>query len=213
MRNYEIKQFMQERDIQYLYHFTSTENLENILKYGLLPVNKLKENHIRYNYNDELRLDNRLDAVCTSIEFPNYKMFYSHRQKCPNTNWCLVELDANILADKRCLFYIENAARSSEKYRSLYEKQGINGLKALFYNDYGIREELDLPSYYTTNPQSEVQVLDKIEVDYIKQIVFEDNKNKNFFDENIGYKYDIDSEVSKELFKWRCDYKHWKKER
>ena len=74
--NYEIKRFIEERNIESLFHFTPVDNLENILKYGLLSINNLNRLGIDYYYNDENRYDDRLDAISTSIEFPNYKMFY-----------------------------------------------------------------------------------------------------------------------------------------
>ncbi len=208
--NYEIKRFIEERNIESLFHFTPVDNLENILKYGLLSINNLNRLGIDYYYNDENRYDDRLDAISTSIEFPNYKMFYKCRQESGDANWCVIELDASVLVDKDCIFNIENAAKNRERYRSYREKSGIRGLEALFYGD-GIRYELELPTYFTTNPQAEVQVLDKIEVNYIKAVHFENYESKNFFDKHIEYKYNIKSKVTEGLFRWRCDYKYWKK--
>lgn len=77
-----IKEFVSQRRIKSLYHFTSLQNLESILNNGLLSRDKLKENNILHYYNDNLRLENKLNAICVSISFPNYKMFY----RCGNTS-------------------------------------------------------------------------------------------------------------------------------
>ncbi|WP_455542085.1 DarT ssDNA thymidine ADP-ribosyltransferase family protein [Intestinibacter sp.] len=207
--NYEIKKFIQERNITNLYHFTPIDNLNNILKYGLLSIDKLEEYDVDYYYNDEKRYDNRLDAICTSISFPNYKMFFKCRQGSEDEQWCVIELDSKVLLDKNCIFYIENAASNNEKYRPFYDKIGIRGLEALFSDDY-LREELDLPPYFTTNPQAEVQILDSIEVKYIKGLYFKNYCAKNLFDINIGYKYrNINSKVDGHLFKYRHDFAYW----
>lgn len=57
----------QERRIKRLLHFTNVVILSNIIKYGLLPISELDDNEIRYDYNDELRLDNNPDSISTSI--------------------------------------------------------------------------------------------------------------------------------------------------
>ena len=77
----EIKNFLQERDIDELIHFTCVDNLESILSNGLLSLEDLYYNQIHYYYNDENRLEHKDNAICLSISFPNYKMFYKYRMK------------------------------------------------------------------------------------------------------------------------------------
>ena len=76
-----MESFLKQNRIDWLYHFTRVENLPNILKYGLLPRETLEWNGIGSQFNDNYRHDCCLDAVCTSIEFPNYKMFYKYRME------------------------------------------------------------------------------------------------------------------------------------
>ena len=99
-----IKEFIQERGIVSLYHFTLIDNLDSILKYGLLSRDKLDENGIMYEYNDQQRLEERADAICVSISFPNYKMFYKCRSERKDKKWCVIELNPRVLYQKKCLF-------------------------------------------------------------------------------------------------------------
>ena len=80
-----MNRILEQKRIDTLYHFTRTENLENIFQYGIIPREVLDRRRIKSSYNDEFRYDDCLDAVCTSIEFPNYKMFYKLRQENPET--------------------------------------------------------------------------------------------------------------------------------
>ncbi len=94
-----MRSIMKQRQIDRLYHFTQAENLENIFRYGIVPRTILDQQGIQSSYNDDYRYDNCEDAVCTSIEFPNYKMFYKLRQDAPEMDWAVLRLDANILCD------------------------------------------------------------------------------------------------------------------
>lgn len=199
-----IKEFIEEKGIKSLYHFTKSENLYNILKYGLLSRATLDNNEIDYDYNDEKRLENKLNAICTSISFPNYKMFYKYRQEEPNSEWCVIELDPSILYEKNCLFCISNAASKSETNRNDLCKTGLNGLKLLFDAD---GRSVDLASKFTTNPQAEVLVLGNIEQKYIKRIVFD--TNKPVFKHGNYPKFRFEYDTDKHLFYPRADYANW----
>ena len=80
-----IQNFVNERGIKYLAHFTQIENLSSILDNGLIPVAPLSKTGIDYVNNDLYRIDDCEDANCLSIQFPNYKMFYSYRVEQPET--------------------------------------------------------------------------------------------------------------------------------
>lgn len=167
-----IEDYINQRGITSLYHFTVVGNLESILKNGLLSRTRLNNNRIGYYYNDGLRLDNRLNTISISISFPNYRMFYSYRQRAVSHKWCVIELNPNILYEKNCLFCITNAANNSETTRSDKEKKGVMALEKLFYNN-EYRQRLGLCSEMPTNPQAEVLVMDDIEPCYIKSINFD----------------------------------------
>ena len=88
-------------------HFTNLENKNNILKYGILSVSKLKEQKIRYIANDNERFDNMLDFISVSITninsflFKRFKSRYQYQNK-----WVLCYLKPEILYEKKVLFYV-----------------------------------------------------------------------------------------------------------
>ena len=76
-----IQQICEERGITTLIHFTRIENLQNILQEGLLGRSFLEERRQEFLFNDNDRADGHKEAVCLSISFPNYQMFYRIREK------------------------------------------------------------------------------------------------------------------------------------
>lgn len=200
-----ISDFIQERKITSLYHFTKADNLHGILRNGLLSRRTLDEKGISYLYNDEVRLENKLEANCLSIGFPNYKMFYKYRDQSSGDEWCVIELNPRILYEKECLFCIENAASNNENNRSDEEKKGIDGLKKLYYNE-EYRREINLSSDFTTNPQAEVLVLDDIGVEYIEKIYFRNNPIRFPICDYKEYSF----WAWQYLFDARSDYSYWR---
>ena len=97
-----MKELLKQRRVDYLYHFTRAVNLYNIFEYGLLPREDLDEEDIESEYNDAYRYDDCLDAVCMSIEFPNYRMFYKLRQDNPDVDLAVLRQDAQILHKYEC---------------------------------------------------------------------------------------------------------------
>ena len=210
-----IKQEIKKRDIRHLYHFTRASNLESILNYGILPRTTLDNNSIKYEYNDAGRFDRCEDAVCTSIEFPNYRMFYKSRMSSPNTDWVVIELDSKILYESDCAFCWMNAGDSRISSVRIEERKTCTAFKELFDNRAGFHErDSRLNASDPTNPQAEVLIFSSIPVDYIKNIYF--------CDEDTAYKYislvNILSKMAEKemvhvwsyLFKYRVDYENWK---
>lgn len=99
----QIQQFCVERDITLLCHFTRIENLHSILQQGLLGRNLLETRRQQFLFNDHDRVDGHKEAICLSISFPNYQMFYSIReekketQEANDSQWVVLLLDAKVL--------------------------------------------------------------------------------------------------------------------
>lgn len=199
-----IEEFIENRGIKSLYHFTVIDNLEAILNYGLLSRTKLQENDFGYFYNDENRYENKLDAICVSISFPNYRMFYKYRQKYPDSVYCVLELKPSILYEKKCLFCVTNAANDSERFKNDSDKTGIDALKKLFYDD-KYMEEVGLGMEMPTDPQAEVLILDNIEVEYIKSINFDIPKVKFPLNKYPDFRFLYNTD----LFWGRSDWRNW----
>lgn len=183
-----------QRNIKSLYHFTAIENLNSILKYGLLSISELKKNNISYIYNDEYRMDGNPDFISCSVEFPNGQMLNYCKNKY-HRKYVLLEIDINVLNYKFSKCCQTNAA----VYNGLYI-EGIDKFYKLFEN---YRFE-SLPNNFPTDEQAEVIVKKAIEASYIKTIIFETDLDRKLF--NISY----DCVVNPEMFNYRSEYLHFK---
>lgn len=164
-----------------------------------------------YKANDESRHDAQ-DALCLSIEWPNYKVFYSFRMKQENIDanrkWAVLSLPAKILWEKRCCFNTTNAADSSMSSQTFEQRQGIRPFLKMF-EDYNLqpRKELGIPPYFTTNPQAEVLCLDAIDKRWIERVYLDDAEaHKKFKDKFPAF----DIRYNSSFHRYRSDWKFWK---
>lgn len=106
--------YLLNRGVKYLYHFTRISNLQSILDYGVLPINDLQAANIKYLKNDPLRNDDNLNATSISVSFPNHKLFYKFRKSksTPENRWCVLEIDVEVLNEVAYKCYKHNAARN-----------------------------------------------------------------------------------------------------
>ena len=153
------------REIPYLVHFTTLNNLESILKNGLISRSNLNNSNLQYSYNDPLRLDNRINLISLSISFPNSSLFYKWRKSSPELEWIVLKLDPNILYLKSCMFFKTNAANSNMKNQSSEFSKSYNAFKSMFENN-KIHD-----SIFPADIQAEVLCLETIEPSYITGIV------------------------------------------
>lgn len=202
-----MEEILRERNIRNIIHFTRAENLLGILDKGLLPRMALDEDESIFN--DAYRYDNCENAICASIEFPNYKMFYTLRLNEPGTEWVVLILDASILLDFQCA-YCETNAGSEEMYSmSLSNRMGTDAFLRMFAanSDGRRREDLGIPDYYPTNPQAEILIFGEIPIDYIKCIIFDSYLTLGKYRPYIPEK--IKAIVDRDYYFARKDYKHW----
>lgn len=205
-----LENSIQNHGVEYLVHFTRCDNLKNIFKYGLLNRTYISNHSIDSDFNDSYRMDGYENAICTSISFPNYKMFYRLRVDNPNVKWVIIVINKKILLEKECAFCIDNAASNSERLIPIQIKKGKKAFNYLFdeYPNQVSRSVLGIDYNMTTNPQSEVLVFGNIELKYIFGLLFENKHDqkeyKKYIPEGIG---DI---VRSDFFKGRKDYEYWR---
>jgi hypothetical protein len=206
-----LKQEVLSRGIRRLVHFTYADNLESIFQNGILPINMLVERDLDYYYNDELRMDGQTNASCLSIHRPNYSMFWKYRSEYPGSDWVVLGIKKEVLWEKDCAFCVENAASNNVRYIPTYQRKGVDAFKRLFeeYPEKPRRNELGLSDYFTTHPQAEVLIFDKIEPSYIFGVAFENHSTMNKYQELIPNGKKV--EVQKWLYGPRQDYAHWRK--
>lgn len=166
-----IQEFAAERGIKALFHFTRIENLDSILRHGLLTRSQCVEQNCRAVFNDAYRID-ATDAVCASISFPNYKLFWPFRCDTRGAEWVVIVLHASVMWESSSAFCTANAASAAVTAKPLEERTGLAALKLMF-EDFGTtaRADLGIPNHYTTNPQAEVLLLEGAPRKYIGGVV------------------------------------------
>lgn len=206
-----INQIMAKRRIDSLYHFTNVKNLPSIIEYGLIPREILEDEDIPSIFNDAYRYDRCPDAVCLSVEFPNYKMFYSLRKNQSDERWVVIQLNAQILTNFECAFCWQNAGSESSYTIPIEERMGCRAFSNLFEDREGFptREQLEIPDNYPTNPQAEVLVFGQISPDYIKNIYFENWRDLNDYCRS-NPRGGISMRINDYFFKPRKDFGFWK---
>lgn len=204
-----MEDILKQKKIDRLYHFTRAENIKNILDFGLMPRAELDAWGIESFYNDEFRYDKCLNAVCTSIEHPNYRMFYRLRITHPEIDWVVIRLDASVLLNFECAYCWTNAGDATMYSTPIVQRKGISAFESLFKNreGYPTREELNIPSYYPTNPQAEVLVFDTIPIEYVSCLYFEDQRTYDKYMDITAQK--VDTYVYPEVYRQRRDSAFW----
>lgn len=206
----QLKRTVKEYGIKYLVHFTKAENLPSIFQHGLLSVDELDNRELSYEYNDQHRFDNCSDAICVSIQFPNYRMFYKYRDEDQDIDWVVLGIKKSVLWKKECAFCIENAANSNISRINIKDRMGVEALRSLYDEFPGkpSRQRLGIDQVFTTNPQAEVLVFDNIEVDNILGVAFKSSSVKKRYEHLIPDT--VESKVISQLFKYRSDYEYWR---
>ncbi|WP_137918366.1 DarT ssDNA thymidine ADP-ribosyltransferase family protein [Hydrogenophaga sp. 2FB] len=202
-----IEQECATRNIDRLFHFTPVEHLDSILKHGLLTPRTCAVRSVAYKANDAARYDGQ-DAICLSIEWPNWSLFWSFRQRDTSKHWALLQLKHSLLWEKRVCFNSTNAADNSMSSLTFLARQGVGKFVELF-DDYGLKKRVDLniPAHQTTNPQAEVLCIDNIEPTYVTDVHLLDVDLYRRYKETYPGKHVTHGS---QYFKYRDDWNHWK---
>lgn len=209
----QIEAVCKERQIQQLIHFTHKDNLRSILTHGLLGRSKLDQfNFQRYKFNDEIRLDNQRGAVCLSVTFPNYKMFFKYSSG-NKSEWVVLCLDVFLLWELDCKFYVNNAASGHARQSEAdSNRKSAKDFKEMFSDlPHKTRNSLNIPENYTTDPQAEILVLEPVPVKYIKSVDFyNENIANSWLSANQNLAQSFTFYYSDRFFRPRKDYEHWR---
>lgn len=209
-----LYRFLVDNNIDRLYHFTQAENLTNIIRGGGLLSRKYLEQHNMHSaYNDASRYDGLTNGICTSVEFPNYRMFWAIRHRTPDADWAVLHLDIRALLELPCACFWTNASDNTMRSLIRHSMDYLRSNQAffdLFKNREGFptREQTGVPSYYPTNPQAEIIFFDRIPLKYIECICFENNAVMSKYER---FSKACQLEVRNQVFRPRDDYAHWKR--
>jgi len=202
-----IQEFVAERGIKFLTHFTRAGNLDSILARGLVPRNILVQEGFD-GFNDQYRIDGT-DSVCLSIDFPNYKMFYGIQKDHPGEVWVVLVIHPQALWDLDCAFCAANAASNGVTAIPLAQRRTLAAMKAMYDEWPGkpSRSEMNLPNNYPTNPQAEVLALQGVPRQYIVGIL---TLNETIKQELAAKHPGVTMWANASYFRYRRDYAAWK---
>lgn len=159
-------EYLNDRGVKEIIHFTDIENLKSIATNGLLSRHLLDEQAIPYIFNDEHRYDGT-SHINLSITNPNINMFYRFRANNPSRNYAVISLDISLikeLSPEDYYFTSTNAASNNAQKVSVEE---------LFFGHRG-----NLPFNCPTDNQAEIIVKTAIHVKYINAIYVETMDDK-----------------------------------
>lgn len=157
-----IQEFVTERSIKSLVHFTRLSNLPSILQRGLLTRDVLIREGNLEALNDQYRRDHT-NAICLSIGFPNYETFSGLRQNNPGTDWVIVAIFPRVLWQIPCAFYVTDAGAAQASAIPLEQRMTLDALRDMYRDvDGKTRGELALGDDLPTNPRAEVLVMEGI---------------------------------------------------
>lgn len=204
-----MKELVEAKGIDFVWHFTRLSNLPMILTNGLINRAQLTFSGIPYEFNDHSRQDGHQESVCCSIAHPNYKMFYRLRLENPDVEWAVVALKPSLLWEKDCAFCTTNAASNDVTTIPLQQRKGEAAFNSLFDElpEKPPRATLDISDSWPTNPQAEVLVFGNIETDFIIGAVTQKKETEGLLQAqypNYQFKH------HRALFSARKDYRHWK---
>lgn len=208
-----IYQKLIEKNVKYLVHFTEISNLESIMTNGLLSINSMDNDNIKYNNNDLFRFEGYPNSISLSIDFPNYQMFFKYRKQ---KNMVLLLLKPQLILEKECLYFYKNAASSEFRNNNINIQNSIENFEKMYAQSIdNIQRSPLIPNNYTTHPQAEILCLNSIEPSYIDMILYKDRDDWNSFNKtypfirNYQEKSYINTNIPK-YFSYRDDWELWK---
>lgn len=201
-----IQEYAVKRGIQYLMHFTRASNLGSILQRGLVLRNTLIQEGYR-DFNDQYRIDGT-NAICLSIGFPNYKMFWGLRKNNPGVDWVILVIRPEVMWTLSCAFCATNAATTSVTAIPLAQRSTLAALQAM-YSDWNdkTRTLLNIPDNYPTNPQAEVLMLEGVPRHHILGVFVLNETMKKSLQAQFPK---LNVRVNAGYFRYRRDYEQWR---
>ncbi len=162
---------LKKHNINHIYHFTSINNIDSILKNGICNRLYMDKHEIKYYYTDKDRFDNEMGCISFSLDYVNKSMLL-YKQKRSSNDWVILQLDAAKLIqdyyDK--IYYCKYNASSSPVINLLNSNK--NYLKTLqaFNNMFDEEGKLDF--------QAEILLEGNVSCEYIKNIYVDSLQTK-----------------------------------
>ncbi|MCX2973009.1 DUF4433 domain-containing protein [Halieaceae bacterium IMCC8485] len=201
----ELKEWLENRGIQRLVHFTELTNVPYISRYGLIPREYLELEVVQMalgaSFADAWRGDGMLEYNCLSLTSPNYRMLWAKRSAQKERRWAVIEFNPKVLTEFFFQFTPTNAASGC------LPNAGIEGAENMFELPQ-LREDLGLEPPEPTDPQAEALCDSILPVRAIENI-FVDNEE----DADWLATHEVTAVLDSHLFKPRRDYSYWRGKR
>lgn len=156
-------EILRRRKIERFVHFTRLENLEGILRSGLIPAATLQNLVLSTPFlrNDRSRWDGLPEASCLSVTYPNHLMFQSMR--ADGNNWAVLGFSAAKVLRLPSIFITTNAAKGARKcHLSSLKHQATPLAFECMFPDEPWLSRLNIAGNEPCDVQAEVMVLDTI---------------------------------------------------
>lgn len=188
--------YLKSRNVEYLVHFTPIDNLELIMKHGILPRDQQKTKGV---WTDSLRLDGHTDCSSLSVTYPNYCMLFQKRRRMGMNRFAVLMIDVEALAelpDSDVAYFPTNAAEAGHS-GFFSDNVGLNALKGMFADYVPSRKQSverahqHLTDEFATSPQAEILVRGQIPSKYIKKVFVTDDIAKWRITSEFGNKLTV----------------------
>jgi hypothetical protein len=201
-----VQEYAAEIGVKQLVHFTRESNLGSIFERGMVTRDMLTREGFN-SFNDNVRAD-YTNAVCVSIGFPNYKMWWKIKQDNRNVDWVLLVIEERALWELPCAFCAANAALGSIAAIPISQRQTLQAFQGMYAEVPGKeRAKLNIPGYWPTNPQAEVLMLRGVPRNYIRGVVTLNAAQALRINEKFP---GLKTWVRAGYFRYRKDYEFWK---
>lgn len=202
-----VQEYVNERGIKCLVHFTRLANLASILQRGLVTRDVLVAEGSVGELNDQYRIDGT-DAICVSIGFPNYKLFFPLRNEHKDAEWVVLVISPSALWQLPAAFCVTNAASAEVTAIDLQQRMTLDAFKSMYgdFND-KVRGTLGLGNHLPTNPQAEVLMISGVPRQYLMGAFVQNEAMKKKI-EALHPGFDV--RVNAGYFNGRPDYAHWR---
>lgn len=152
--------YLRSRNVTEFVHFTVADNLEGILRQGLLPRATLDRQGASYISTDDLRLEGKA-VVNLSITNPNIKMFYGKRKELSDRLFAILTLDPALLSDSAGSYEFSSTNAASSFSQPCSVEELFAGNRPAFFE-----------SSWPTDNQAEVLISGRINPEFIRTIQF-----------------------------------------
>ena len=198
-----VAEFLENRSIKNILHFTHTLNLISILTNGLKSIEMIEKEGITSKLHDIWRSDKIRQGIFCSIAYPNIWMLNGNENINPQ-EYAILEIMENTLLLQHFAAFPGNSSRSVLKIHAeenFDQYVGVTSLNRMFLNK-DLRNKQKVPKNEPTDLQAEIIFFNELNPDRIRQIHFPGLRTEAF--ENI-YKI-LENEYPEIAIEFQCSH-------